>query len=72
MIEIVGGSYYSKLDFKLKERPIDVTHKRHTLSVGKTIAFYCEMVRKLPDLVDCPVIVKMKFQRGSSLPHFEI
>ena len=61
MTEIEGKSNYSKLEFKFKKRSIDITPSKDIhLPVGKTTATDCEMVRKLSDLLDGPVVVKMK------------
>ena len=69
MTEIEGKSNYSKLEFKFKKRSCGIKPLKDIhLPVGKTTAIDCEMVRKLPDLSDGTVVVKMKSQREDCLP----
>ena len=69
MTEFEGKSNFSKLEFKLKKRPIDITPTKDIhLAVGKTTAFDYEMVKKPSDLSDGPVVVKMKSQTEDCLP----
>ena len=66
MTEIKGKSNYSKLEFKFKKRSYDITLiKTIHLPVGKTTAFDSEMIKKLSDLADGPVFVKLKSLRES-------
>ena len=62
-------SNYHKWELKFKKRSIDIIPTKNLcVSVGKSTAFDCEMVKKPPDLTDVLVIVKMKSQRDSCLP----
>ena len=69
MTEIEGKSKDSKLEFTFKKTSTYITPTKDIhLPVGKTTAFDCEMVKKLSDLSECPVVVKMKSQREDCLP----
>ena len=70
MTEIEGKRNYSKMEFKFeKKRSIGITPSKDIhLPLDKTTAIDCEMLKKLPDLSDGTVVVKMKLQREEYLP----